>query len=310
MPLGYMDVTVNIMRLIGELIGEYRNGNYRVTIFDDGTKIRETDADRFIAVFPECLDVKITNYCDMGCPYCHENSTTEEDHGDILNAEFIGSLRPFTEIAIGGGNPLSHPDLFRFLEKLKDNGIIANMTVNQKHFLGNISILQELIEDKLIRGLGISLVKPTDEFIQCVKLFPTAVLHVINGVADIEDMHKLYDHNLKVLILGYKQLRRGSDYYSETVKARKEALYKELPSLINRFEVVSFDNLAINQLDVQRLMSKEQWDEFYMGDDGQFTMYVDLVTKEFAKSSTSPTRYELLSDIEDMFKIIQSETRR
>ena len=75
------------------LLGEYQNGNYKVTIFDDGTKIRETDDDKFISEFPECMDVKITNYCDMGCPYCHENSTTNGLHGDILQVDFINSLQ-------------------------------------------------------------------------------------------------------------------------------------------------------------------------------------------------------------------------
>ena len=54
-------------------------------------------------------------------------------------------------------------------------------------------------------------------------------------------------------------------------------------------------------------MSEEKWNEFYMGDDGKFTMYIDLVKKEFARSSISEKRYSLLENIEDMFKIILNE---
>ena len=120
-----------------DLLGEYKNGNYVVAIYEDGTKIRYTEHDKFIPEFPESMDVKITNYCDMNCPWCHENSTSNGRHGDILHADFINSLRPFTEVAIGGGNPLSHPDLPVFLERLKQKNIIANITVNQRHFLDN-----------------------------------------------------------------------------------------------------------------------------------------------------------------------------
>ena len=81
-----------------------------------------------------------------------------------------------------------------------------------------------------------------------------------------------------------------------------------LPKIINEnwFEVVSFDNLAIKQLDAQRLMSEEDWEQFYMGDDGSATMYVDMVNREFAKSSTSTERYPIEDDIVTMFEKIRT----
>ena len=38
-------------------------------------------------------------------------------------------------------------------------------------------------------------------------------------------------------------------------------------------------------------------------------MYVDLVKKQFAKTSTSTKRYDLLDDIDDMFEVIKSENK-
>ena len=85
-------------------------------------------------------------------------------------------------------------------------------------------------------------------------------------------------------------------------------LYSMLPIIIkeNWFEVVSFDNLAVQQLEAERLMSEEDWNQFYMGDDGSATMYIDMVKKEFAKSSTSTERYPLEDDIKTMFKKIRT----
>ena len=97
-----------------ELLGQYRNGNYDVLIYEDGTKIRQTEEDSFEPAFSESIDCKITNRCYGQCAFCHENSTPDGDHGDILNAKFIDTLRPYTEIAIGGGCPLLHPDLGEF----------------------------------------------------------------------------------------------------------------------------------------------------------------------------------------------------
>ena len=50
------------------------------------------------------------------------------------------------------------------------------------------------------------------------------------------------------------------------------------------------------------------WQKFYMGDDGTFTFYIDMIERKFAKSSTAPfnERYELLHDVTEMFNKIKS----
>lgn len=55
---------------MARLLGRYQNGNYTVTLLDDGTKIRENDLDELIPAFAENCDVKITDRCDGGCPFC------------------------------------------------------------------------------------------------------------------------------------------------------------------------------------------------------------------------------------------------
>ena len=136
----------------------YKNGNYNVMIdLKTGTKIHENDLDFFRADFPESMDIKICNKCDMGCPMCHENSTSDGECGDIMGAKFIETLHPYTELAIGGGNPLEHPDLIPFLQKCKDLKLIPSMTVNQTHFMKSAAVLKKLRDEKLIYGLGVSL---------------------------------------------------------------------------------------------------------------------------------------------------------
>ena len=284
------------------LLGTYINGNYTVSIYEDGTKIRENDLDCLTPDFPENIDIKITNHCDAGCLYCHENSTKEGMHGE-LNQKFIETLKPFTELAIGGGNPLDHPALLCFLRDLKNRSIIANLTVNQIHFERNYDLILQILDEKLIYGLGVSMVKGTEKFANAVATIPNAVVHVINGVVKEADLEILFDKNLKLLILGYKYLRRGVNYHSSVVEKNKVLMYHLLPYILNRFKVVSFDNLALEQLKVEELVSEDYWNQFYMGNDGQYTMYVDLVKEEFSKSSTCEERFPLMNNIVDMFNI-------
>ena len=290
----------------------FTNGNYTVTIdTKTGTKIRENDLDFFRAEFPESMDIKICDKCDMGCPMCHENSTPDGKCGDILNAKFIESLHPYTELAIGGGNPLEHPDLEPFLVKCKLLNLIPSMTVNQTHFMKNREYLKRLCDAKLIYGLGISVNKVDNDFLEAVKDFPNAVLHVINGIVTIHDLAMLAGKDLKILILGYKEFRRGKDLFKRdafAIERRKKEMREWLERILREkwFEVVSFDNLAVNQLEVRTLIGEETWNEFYMGDDGTATMYVDMVKGEYAKSSTSTERYPIEENIIPMFERIRT----
>lgn len=293
-----------------ELLGRYKNGNFRVVILDDGTKIRETNDDEFVPDFAENMDIKICNVCDVLCPFCHEGSTKNGKLGNILNEKFIDTLHPYQEVAIGGGDVTSHPDLIPFLQKLKEKKVIANITVNQIHFERKQKLIKKLVDEKLIYGLGVSLVNPTEHFLDLIKQYPNAVIHVINGILSESDVKKLQNNDLKMLILGYKHLRRGNEYFEADqteIENKQHWLYENLESLVDRFKVVSFDNLAIEQLQVKRLMTQEEWDEFYMGDDSEFTYYIDMVERRFAKSSTAPMnqRYDLLDSVDDMFEKIR-----
>lgn len=294
------------------IIGKYKNGNYFVTMLSDGTKIRETHDNEFIPSFAENCDVKITDKCDGGCPFCYEGCTPHGKHGDILNAKFLDTLHPYTELAING-NDLSHPDLVSFMYKMREKKIILNMTVNQIHFERHFNALKEWIDMGLIYGLGVSLKEPTDKFINMITQIPNAVIHVINGVVSVHDLTRLAGYNLKVLILGYKHLRRGESYYEQNddiVNALQEDLDKHLfPEIINHgwFQVVSFDNLAIKQLHVQEHMPENQWEQFYMGDDGNYTFYIDMVEGTFGKNSLATERYPIMDNIDDMFRKIKGE---
>ena len=181
---------------IYKLLSEYINGNYKVRLFSDGTKIRISNFNEFCPDFPESIDLKITNRCDLRCLMCHEKSTPNGKNAD-LNQPFLTSLKKGTELAIGGGNPLEHNDLIPFLQRMKEQGIICNITVNQIHLIKNKILIQKLIDDKLIYGIGVSISQDLflDEIIEFSSRNTNTVIHVIAGVIDIKILEKLYDKN-------------------------------------------------------------------------------------------------------------------
>ena len=290
---------------------KYHNGNYDVFInLENGTKVRKNDLDNLTPEFPESFDYKITNKCHHNCPMCHENSNPSGVHGNIMNDKFIETLHPYTELAIGGGNPLEHPDLEMFLRKCKSLKLIPSMTVHQDDFMNNLEFLRMLRDEELIWGIGVSVSYVTDELIEALHEFPNAVCHIIAGIATEAVINKLAHNDLKVLILGYKIFRRGEALYeknSTNIDFLIQYMYDILPDMVNNgwFNTVSFDNLAIEQLNPGRLLTKEQYDEFYMGDDGNFTLFVDSVNKNFGVSSTAKERFPIADNIIEMFNKVR-----
>ena len=276
----------------------YKNGSYTVMILDDGTKIRYSKSDIYNPSRVESMDIKITNCCDMSCPMCHENSVPDGKHGEILINPIIDSIPPYTEIAIGGGNPLCHPDLLKFLIQCKSKNLICNITINKIHFVKNIEFIKYLHDNKLVKGIGISVFDINNIEIEMIKEID-AVCHVIIGVTPIKVMEKLANNNIKVLVLGYKDFRRGANYYCQnqdriiiSMKIWSDFISAAIKE--NYYSVISFDNLAIKQLNLKSVLTADEWDSFFMGDDGidgnfsSASMYIDLVEREFGKNSCAP----------------------
>jgi hypothetical protein len=288
------------------MLAQYVNGNTTVTLFADGTKIREFDSVSIVDV-PESIDIKITNHCEptVGnpiCAYCHEKSGVNNQHADLTTLlNIIKPLANGKEAAIGGGNPLSHPQLIPFLKALKAQGTIANMTVNQKHLADYKDLILYLLDESLIKGIGISYsdVKYIPDIVPILKATDNLVFHMIMGINKVCEVDFLnnfcseYNKHCKILVLGYKQYGYGINYYvrNSGVEINKYKWYTQLATRFRQNNLtLSFDNLAIQQLDLKRYFTDEAWNKFFQGEDGTHTMYIDAVRQEYAKSSTNPNR--------------------
>ena len=296
-----------------KMLGAYKNGNYNVIILEDGTKIRQTEANEFIPAFAENCDVKITDKCNIGCPFCYEGCTSTGQHArfDESLDNFINSLHPYTELALNG-NDLDCPGLENFLTVLKIKKVLPNITVHSKQLIDNITKLRDWQKRGLIYGIGISVhpdyLSKTLALIQVNEL-KNCVFHTIVGVTTPEIYEYLADHQQKVLVLGYKDLGRGVNFkttHNAEVEKNRQWLQDNIKNLWSRNAVLSFDNLALEQLDIRSLLTPEEWERFYMGDDGSFTFYIDLVKRTFSKNSLCHTRFPMENKtIDEMFQFIR-----
>lgn len=293
------------------LLAQYRNGNCQVTLFSDGTKTREWDGAP-APEFPESIDLKVTNSCDHACAFCHEQSTPRGEYAswDTISAVTRG-LPPGVELAIGGGNPLTHPELDWMLELFHDRDLIANITVHSDHYIRAAGRILRLQGARLLYGVGISQGQMNSGVWALVKLPKNLVWHVIAGVVPPADLLH-YGGTAPVLVLGYKQYGHGVQAYEAGVEACLDEWRYWMGTILRRIaargQTVCFDNLALRQLGVQALVDPVVWQQSYMGDDGRFTMYVDAVTDTFAPTSTSTRIAREGRSIREMFATVREAT--
>lgn len=296
-----------------QLLHSYINGNHVTCIFKDGTRERVTldpEADRFTYRFAENCDVLITKWCDANCAYCHEGATINGKHAELFKdghlLPIFTTWNPGSEIAIGGGNALAHPDVVEFTKQLTKLGAICNITVNQKHIWDDK--LELMIKEGYVKGIGISLTNSSSmadlNRIRYLKAIShnNVVIHVIAGIFNEKDLDFIIKGNLKTLILGYKDnVGRGVGFKKEnkdSIDKNIEWLHSKLSYLKEIAPVMSFDNLALAQLDAKEAlgMSDEEWSYRFQGKDygdpnghdAPSTFYFDAVNKMIGRSSTQP----------------------
>jgi len=265
----------------------YINGNATINIDDSGTRIIEYN-DNLKLDYPLNLDIRVSTSCSFAnniCKdFCHESAVVNGKDCDyeILQSK-LNELPSGIELAIGCNTFTQN--LFDFLEWCYNKGYICNLTVNQGHINRDYPLLKLAIDKNFVKGLGISYRKtlrwniPTD-----LLNYSNTVFHVIAGIDTIEDVMLLSNKGVrKVLVLGEKDFGYNTGHV-DLERYEHKQWYWWIGKLFNMFEVVSFDNLALEQLNIKRFFTQDNWNIF---NQGEYSFYIDAVNEHFKPSSRS-----------------------
>lgn len=272
------------------ILQKYRNGNADVTITKDGTRTIEFEGTLKLN-FPLNIDIRVSTACSFGlnpstgkafCSFCHESATTDGKECDYNELkEKLQGLPKGVELAIGGNKITS--ELMEFCMWASSNGYVVNLTVNQGHILKYQHQLDDLINGGHIKGLGISYRSELEDNVpERFKRYEHTVLHVIAGIDKFEDVFNNVSYK-KILVLGEKDFGFNAGKVDLKCISHKE-WYWWIHKMFDRFEVVSFDNLALQQLNIRRFFTPDNWEVF---NQGEHSFYIDAVNKIFAPSSRS-----------------------
>ena len=297
---------------------KYRNGNASVWLdLQDGTRIIEyPDNEPLTLDTPLNIDIRVSTQCPYGynaetkqstCAFCHESALVngqECDYQALLQVLKDARLPRGTEIALGV-NEITD-GIIRFIMRLYFMGLIVNVTMNERYILeyGDTGIRRLL---PYIFGLGISY----RSLQGCLLLpdwiadYPHTVIHVINGIDDFDDVKHLSVKYRKLLILGEKDFgfNRGKvDLNTPQHKQWKSNVMQ----LTKIFDIVSFDNLGLQQLEIRGKITNEEYKSFYQG---EHSMYINAVEQYFAPSSRTRNNIKHFgeTDLRSYFQCCESQ---
>lgn len=273
---------------------KYRNGNAVVTLdLRDGTRIIEyPDNEPLTLQTPLNIDIRVSTQCPYGynvetqkstCAFCHESalvSGVECHYGSLLRVLMDAKLPRGTEIALGVNEVTD--DLIQFVKNLYRLGLVVNITMNERYILqyGDTGLKQML---PYVFGLGISY----RSLQGCLSLpdwiadYPHTVIHVINGIDNFDDVKELGVKYHKLLVLGEKDF--GFNRGKVNLDTPQHKQWKSnIMQLTKIFDIVSFDNLGLQQLEIRGKITDEEYKSFYQG---EHSMYINAVEQYFAPSS-------------------------
>lgn len=243
---------------------------------------------------PELVDVKITDRCPFAptCPYCYQGSTTEGEHASTDSLREIGAvlskLRVF-ECAIGGGEPTLHPEFWSFVKDLRTGqGVVPNFTTRNLAWMMSQDLCA-IVRD-CCGGFAYS-VDNSSQVDHFAKLLTETDLEDEGGVQYVVGskengasaiMRACWDHDVKLTLLGYKTTGRGAEH--------GERPDPWVPVITSRLA----SNESISTLGIDTCLASKHEAELkslgvprwcYETKEGQFSRYIDAVTRRIGPSS-------------------------
>jgi hypothetical protein len=220
--------------------------NYRAVYFNGKTIRIAIDPTQPIQDldYPEFYDIKITDKCDLRCPYCYQNSSPDNDlyddaYGKLANF-FEGmdeNQKPF-QIAYGGGEPTIHPNFIGIMKLTRAFGIAPNYTTNGQ-FIHDVYRADAIINatKEYCEGVAVTCHENTDWETCTAELVSEGIftnLHVL--ISDYKSVdrfifnYSLWSNHIKYFVL-LPMVEKGR---AKNVNVDYEYLFQKIEGLFKR----------------------------------------------------------------------------
>lgn len=97
------------------------------------------------APLPELVDISISNHCTLDCSFCYRDSSpnnkfmSADDYEFIMHSLYNEKWGNVFQVALGGGEPLEHPQFIEILKISRKYNVVPNFTTNGIHITKEIA---------------------------------------------------------------------------------------------------------------------------------------------------------------------------
>lgn len=290
-------------------IHDKTTGHFTVFSQKCGTKIRFTPNGipaPQSSTIPELVDLKITDYCAMGCDYCYMDSTEKGKHAKLSDLESLAyslGRQGVFEVAIGGGEPTEHPDFINIIKSFYQNDVIPSFSTQNWKWLENPDIWGAVSNYCGAVALSTQKKEHIKPWLKaCYERSINTHFHYVLGLNPLENLVDFLEeaktrnraetgyNPVQIVLLAYKEIGRAkgtppNNYEGWAEVVSNHADYS-MTIAIDSFLVKDVEEGVFDKL---RHVSKE----LYENSDGKFSMYYDAVEKRAAAHSFIPIEEQL-----------------
>lgn len=275
----------------GEIIARRDFDHWTLFNTQTGAKIRlsfKSDKELHAGETPELVDICITKQCFHGCKFCYQDATRDGVHAkkdDISFLLYKLSEADVFEVALGGGEPVRHPDFVEILKDARTQGIVPNFTTADSDWIYDKNNTK--IADAVRKYCGSFAISLTDyHAVKAVAKWNDsdervkATLQIPMGCFSWEQVSRALNQaealGIPVTLLGYKKIGRANKF--------KKQEYKQIVDWMSEKHYFGADTLFVEEFDKE--LKEIGVSPILVADkEGRFSCYIDAVNKTIGKHS-------------------------
>ena len=244
-----------------------------------------------VSTFPTLVDLKITDYCEHNCYHCYMGSSKEGLHSNEV-ISYIEGLKDVGvgTVAIGGGNPLLHPnikDIVEYASSRMVTCITCNTVKTEKEFDTLKDVMRFADSVAVTCNSGWEVANTIAPFKAIKNIYHTKSKIYLQGILEMFSENGFKDYLeaakavgiINITLLGYKPVGRASN-------REKDDVTYDWIEIAKKYNI----HLGIDADIAKRyksLIDKHGIDKKYITEEGNRSMFVDAVTQKAYKDSYS-----------------------
>lgn len=257
---------------------------------------------------PELVDVKITDFCVSGCRFCYQGSSPQGAHAELAAVQDLArdcAAAEVFEVSLGGGEPTRHPHFMEILRTFRAAGVVPNFTTSTLDWVLSPPG-PEILE--LCGGFAYSVQadwqveqlrhvywltrnaaqRPASALLPYRHSLARPTANVILGLDSLTDtlsrLRLLTQAGIPITLLGWKE---PPERKPGTPKPRSYRGWVKRVGKVLAGQMIGLDTqLAANSAEELAQAGVPAW--LYETQEGQASLYVDLVQGKFGSCSYTP----------------------